>query len=245
MAQPIKCQAFVETMILHTEGLASLKLKTVKKFPKINPGQFIHLSLEDYDGIGFWPDSRAFSIANAVLDRETICLTISRQGDYTNRILLELKPGMTVWIKGPYGNFSINNSEASHNAVLIGGGTGITPFCSFCDKILSNSKLIGVIDVFYGAKNKDLLIYKTLLDRCSDKFKQFSVNYFIEEGDLNKSELISIGSLNIKNIVDSITILENKIFYISGPKLMINDFKNKLLNEFLLPEQNIKLDEWT
>ena len=245
MAQPIKCQALVDSIVHHADGLATLNLKTLKKFPKIRPGQFIHLSLEIYDGIGFWPDSRAFSVANAVLDKKTICLTVSRQGDYTNRIILETKPGMQVWLKGPYGNFFINDDEPDHNAVLIAGGTGVTPFCSYCDKILSHKSSIGPVDVFYGAKHEDLLIYKTLLDSCSAKFKHFNVNYFIEEGGREASQGVSVGSLNIRQIVQSMGILDNKTFYLSGPKLMISDFRDKLLNEFLVSEHNVKLDEWT
>lgn len=245
MAQPIKCQAFVETIVHHADGLATLNLKTIKKFPKIQPGQFIHLSLEDYDGIGFWPDSRAFSVANAVLDRQTIRLTVSRQGDYTRRIISETKPGTQVWIKGPYGSFFVNDGEQRHKAVLIAGGTGVTPFCSYCDKILSSDDSIIQADVFYGAKREDLLIYKKLLDKCSAKFEHFNVNYFVEESRSDRPQGLNIGSLNIREIVCSIGEVENRIFYISGPKLMISNFKNILLKDFFVHEQNIKLDEWT
>ena len=72
-------------------------------------------------------------MANAVADRRTVELTISRQGAYTSRILDVLARGVTVWGKGPYGEFTIGAIDGLRRAVLIAGGTGVTPFCAFMD----------------------------------------------------------------------------------------------------------------
>ena len=140
MAQPIRFPATVEQVTHHTPDVATYRLRADKRLPRFIPGQFIHLTLEPFDPASFWPESRVFSVANAVADRRTVELTISRQGAYTNKILDQLSEGDRIWAKGPYGDFTIDANLGYSRAVLIAGGTGITPFCAFMDAALSQGR---------------------------------------------------------------------------------------------------------
>ena len=169
MVQPVHFKAIVEQIERHDDTVVSYHLKADKRLPRFIPGQFIHLAIDDYDPASFWPESRVFSVANAVADRYTMVLTISRQGHYTGRILDQVHLGSVLWGKGPYGEFSIDSTHGKR-AILIAGGTGITPFCAFMDAAIAQGKLpLEEAVLYYGARTPDLLIYRPLADRCAAK----------------------------------------------------------------------------
>ena len=79
--------------------------------PPFRPGQFLHLTVDDYDPAGFWPESRVFSIASSPRERERIRICYSVKGRYTTKMEQALKVGGEVWIKLPYGDFVIDDTE--------------------------------------------------------------------------------------------------------------------------------------
>ena len=107
------------------------------------PGQFIMAWLP---GVG----ERPFSIAGL----DPLSLLVVDVGLFSHAIH-QLKPGDTIWIKGPLGHgFSL----LGDGAILIGGGYGAAPLWSLAQ--LARSQEMNV-QVCLGARNKDdLLLYK-------------------------------------------------------------------------------------
>lgn len=212
--------------------------------PRFAPGQFIHLTLESYDRSSFWPESRIFSVANAVADRRTLQLTVSRHGVYSGRILDELREGSVVWGKGPYGEFRIDGGEAVQHAVLIAGGTGVTPFGAFMDSALAEGKLpLERVTLHYGARAPDLLIYREIADACAQKIAGFEVRYYVEQHAGVSGGGETLGSLNIDTILSATVNPHVSAFYLSGPKPMIDSFHLRL-NERGVPDERVLIDAW-
>ena len=245
MAQPVHFKVVVEQDERHDANVVSYRLKADRRLPRFVPGQFIHLTMDHYDSSGFWPESRVFSVANAVADRSTIRLTISRQGIYTSRILDEVKVGSVLWGKGPYGDFSVDGSHGYRRAVLIAGGTGITPFCAFMDAALAQGKLpVDEAILHYGARTPELLIYRPLADRCSAQVPGFKVRYYSERGHSGRDSGIQPGSLDIARIVADTARLDDVAFYLSGPKPMIDAFQAQLITRHGIPQEQVLIDAW-
>jgi ferredoxin-NADP reductase len=245
MAQPIHFQAIVEKVTCHTSDVATYRLHAAKRLPRFVPGQFIHLTLEPYDPASFWPESRIFSAANSVSDRRTIKLTISRQGVYTSKILDHLQEGDQVWAKGPYGEFTIESSQGYRHAIFIAGGTGITPFCAFIDVVLSQGVLpIEQATLYYGARTPDLLIYRPLAERCADEIPGFYVRYYTEQGAEESDTAIRTGLINLREIMHECAEPADTAFYLSGPKGMIEAFRNRLIGYYQLSPQQVLIDAW-
>lgn len=243
MAQPVRFQATVEQIIRHTENVATYRLLSERRLPAFTPGQFIHLTVDHYDPATFWPESRVFSVANAVVDRRIVELTVSRQGAYTGRILDELMPGSTVWGKGPYGEFTIDATGGAPRAVLIAGGTGVTPFCAFMDAALSAEKLpLEEVILHYGARSPNLLIYRSLADRCAARFPNFGVHYYAETAVLDSA--IHCGLLEPRAIVSKIDGSLETAYYLSGPKGMVDTFRATLTDELGVSSQRVMVDDW-
>src|SRR4029077_3859539 len=107
----------------HGERVYTVELEPSMPAPAFKPGQFLHLAIDRYDGAGFWPESRVFSIASSPRNRDRLTITYAVKGAFTTRMERELVPGARVWVKLPYGEFVV---DASSDAVLFAGGTGVT-----------------------------------------------------------------------------------------------------------------------
>jgi ferredoxin-NADP reductase len=245
MAQPIRFPASVAQVIRHTPDVASYRLRADKRLPRFRPGQFIHLTLEPFDPASFWPESRVFSVANAVADRRTIELTVSRQGAYTSKILDQLSEGDQVWAKGPYGDFNIDARQGYDHAVLIAGGTGITPFCAFMDAAVTQGQLpIEQATLHYGAQTPELLIYRALAERCAATCAGFHVRCYAEQGIDGTDTSLRPGRLDLDAILNECADPKHTAFYLSGPKAMIDAFRLALVSDRGLAPQQVMVDAW-
>jgi ferredoxin-NADP reductase len=242
MSQPIHFNATITQIIRHAPDVVSLILESGKRLPRFAPGQFLHLSLDEYDPSRHWPESRVFSVANAVTDRKSIRLTISRQGRYTTRILGEATEGGVVACKGPYGEFVVGRAPTP-KVVLIAGGTGITPFAAFMDTALTEGlRGLAAVRLYYGARTPELLVYRGLAERCGMALPSFRANYLAETADGALG--VTPGRLDLASIVGDLAPAADWTFYLSGPKAMIAVFRQRLLSEFGLPESQVLIDAW-
>lgn len=135
MATTVKFTAQVSRIVMHTADVVTYEFRYLDRRPRYKPGQFLHLALDPYDPSGYWPESRVFTIAKGMTDRECIRLTIAKKGAFTSRIIDELEVGRKVWMKAPYGEFIVK-TDPEHETVLIAGGTGVTPFVAFMEDAL-------------------------------------------------------------------------------------------------------------
>ena len=245
MAQPVHFTATVEHVDRHDQDVCSYRMKSDKRLPRFVPGQFIHLAIDPYDPSSFWPTSRAFSVANSVADRRTIRLTISRQGAFTNRILNEIVPGSVIWGKGPYGEFSLYETRRDRTAVLIAGGTGVTPFASYMDAAVAQGALPARQAILhYGARTAELLVYRALADRCAAAAPDFKARYYAQHVDSNEDPNIERGMLDIDRIVSETPNPSEAVFYISGPRAMIHAFQERLTGTHGIPADQVLVDAW-
>ena len=95
----------------HGERVYTVELEPRLPVPQFKPGQFLHLAIDPYDGAGFWPESRVFSIASSPRERDRLTITYAVKGAFTTRMERELVPGASVWVKLPYGEFVIDPDQ--------------------------------------------------------------------------------------------------------------------------------------
>ena len=200
---------------------------TSEKMFKYLPGQFLHLALDEYDGIGQWPESRCFSMQSSPAE-PVIIITFSVKGRFTERMAEELKIGKEVWLKLPYGDL-FDRDQNKDNCVFIAGGTGITPFLSlFTDN--SFSEYVNPV-LYSGFRNISYNIFNKELTFAQNINNKFEINTIYEDRN---------GMLDIKYIHNNHGVAT---YFISGPPLMINNFKNYLL-EKNINGSNIITDDW-
>ena len=241
MANPQKIKAKLKHIQSHGSGVYSLFFSVPKKYTRFKPGQFTHLTLEDFDStLGFWPESRVFSIASEPKTEE-LRIVYSVKGLYTSRMENELAVNNEYWLKFPYGSFTIEDSIGDdQNIVLIAGGTGISPFIPYLlDKVKKQPDRI--VKLYYGVQKVEYLLFKDEMDQASALLPNFTAHVYTEEQcDLND---VCIGRLDIDRIYSESNELNSPAFFLSGPPQMISIFKNKLI-AYGVQTGDIHIDEW-
>lgn len=247
MANPIKLQASAQKIILLGEGVYVVHFKPFRKAPNFKPGQFLHLTLEDFDpSDGFWPESRVFSIASQPHSDELV-IAYSVKGGYTKKMERELKPGKEIWLKMPYGHFIIDEKAGPDNELFfIAGGTGLTAFVSYLKKeaqVQSPKK----ISLFYGVRKTGLLLFPEILEMCQKELANFTVNLFVEEetppDKLLGKVLPEGGRISFDLIQSEVARAKSPLLFVAGPPEMVELCQRKAL-EWGLGQDQLVVDQW-
>jgi ferredoxin-NADP reductase len=232
-AQKIRC--VVDNIVAHGDRVYTVTLRPERPAPRFRAGQFLHLALDRYDPSGFWPESRAFSIASGPDDRNQLRITYSAQGAFTSRMEADLVPGHEVWVKMPYGEFII---EPRGEVVLLAGGTGITAFTAFLEQ-LDGSEACSVL-LAYGARHEGLLIYRNLVEQCAARASDLTTLYFLERAADTTAEA---GRVAIKPVWSRLRDPLGARYFIAGPPLMLKGLEADLRARDVQPEA-IHIDAW-
>jgi ferredoxin-NADP reductase len=217
---PQKILSTVTEVVNHGERVYSIFLKPTSLVPRFQPGQFLHLALDPYTPGDFWPESRVFSIASAPSERQLLRLTYAVKGQFTSRMEAELCPGREVWLKLPYGEFSI---DTTGDACLLAGGTGITAFTAFIAGLPADYH--HRIHLFYGARRPELLIYRSLAESIAGRCPNLH-NIFLAE---QASDNCLPGRINADLIWKSVANPLTNTYYLAGPPEMLLMLTSKLI----------------
>ena len=242
MSTPIKIKCTVSSIDAHSDSVFTVKLKPARRLPRFKAGQFLHLALDSYDPTGgYWPESRVFSIASAPFDSE-IVIAYAVKGKFTLRMKEELDVGRDIWIKLPYGHFVVS-SAPDEEVVLVGGGTGITPFIPFLLNEINNPSG-EKISLVYGVRRPELLIFGDVIADALANLNGFRLYAFCEDCANAVSQFpMKQGRLTMDAILQATTDQTKAVFYLSGPVEMITTFKNGL-KDTGIDNTRIHIDEW-
>lgn len=246
MTNPVKIRGNVASLTKHDENVFTVSIMPERRIPRFRAGQFLHLTLDDYDpNGGFWPESRVFSIASAPTSQQ-VEIVYSVKGRYTSRMRKELAVGKQVWLKLPYGEFSIDTAAAAgQDIVLVAGGTGLSPFLSYLRSMLDGFANARRIHLHYGIRNAAHLLCPAVLSTCCSTIKGFGMDLYIENGLDSVFPGVSQyqGMIQIKQILEIGRTMADPAYFLSGPPVMIQTFKNGLATAGI-NSKNIKVDEW-
>lgn len=126
------------------------------------PGQFIQVHFTYPDGT---PTKRSYSLAtmhdHALDPGEAVEIAVSYvQGGAATAIFTALDEGQQIQASGPYGRFCLMPQDANRRYLLIGTGTGVTPYRAMLPqlKALMDSRGVEVV-LLFGARTPAELIY--------------------------------------------------------------------------------------
>jgi ferredoxin-NADP reductase len=224
-----KIPCVVRAITDHGERVYTIELEPSVAVPIFKPGQFLHLAIDPYDGAGFWPESRVFSIASSPRERDRLTITYAVKGAFTTRMERELVPGARAWVKLPYGEFVVDSAS---DAVLFAGGTGVTAFTAFLQSLTPD--LESRVLLFYGARTPNLFAYGPLVQACAREVRSLTYRLVCEETQ---------GRLEVGAAWSSIAPLRDPVFYLSGPPPMLAALTVQLGSRDV-PSERIRTDAW-
>ncbi len=235
MPQRFACK--VAEVISHGERVYTVLLQPSTRPPRFLAGQFLHLALDPFRPGDFWPDSRVFSIASAAAQTDVLRITYAVKGVFTTRMEAELQPDRDVWIKMPYGEFTVSRDR---DVCLVAGGTGITAFTAFLSDLPADHP--HEVYVFYGARAPHLLIYRGLTEELAHRCAKARVHLFSEELDGADGGLLH-GRLDIENLSMHLPCPSPLTYYLAGPPAMIRSLAHAIPSLGAQPSQ-IVVDAW-
>ena len=164
------------------------------------------------------------------------------------------KPGDTVTISGPYGEFFINDSDAE--MLYVGGGAGMAPMRSHLYELFRTIETGRKVTFWYGGRSKRELFYVDhfrALEKDYPNFKFYiALSEPLEEDNWKvKDSLDSDGDgftgfihqVVIDNYLSKHESPEDIEVYFCGPPLM-NIAVAKMAEDFGVPPENVRFDDF-
>ena len=187
-----------------------------------------------------WPESRVFSIASSPCRRECLRISYSVQGKFTARMEKELQERGNVWVKLPFGDFVIDQTR---DVVLLGGGTGITAFMAFLEDVTPEFQ--HDISLGYGARNRDLLLYRDVIEEKARVLPRFHRSYFVEKeaGASHDPAGEAMGRLSAEAVWKKVRNPGGALWYLSGPPVMLKALTRDL-GTLGLATGLVRIDAW-
>jgi ferredoxin-NADP reductase len=218
-----------------------LTLKPRRNRDKIDfsPGQYAAIG---YKYRGRPSPMRCFSIVSSPNNPDEVQFSMRILGDFTSSVA-DLEPGNHVFLRGPFGNFIIDENY-DRNVVLLAGGIGITPFMSmlrFSNETRSN---LPITLLYSNQSEQNIPFYDELID-LEKRNPNFNSAFFITSGDASKlKEARSLtGRITEERLLSLTNGNFNKFtFFVCGPINFTASMKQMLINNNTDPDRIISED---
>ncbi len=194
------------------------------------PGQFLML---EAPGIGEAP----FSISSSPSAHGDVELCIRKIGNLTN-FLAKTGRGMRVGIRGPFGTSFPVEEMHGQNILLIAGGLGLAPLRSPIAYVQENRNLFEKVDIVYGAKTPEQLLFTFQYDMW--RKDDIGLSIIVEKADPSWKGPVGLITKVLEQMVSerSSSFSQNTSAIVCGPPAMFK-FVCNMLTETGVPMQKM------
>ncbi|HEY9152216.1 MAG TPA: RnfABCDGE type electron transport complex subunit D [Anaerolineales bacterium] len=190
------------------------------------PGQYMEWTLghPDTDSRG---NRRYFTIASSPTERNLrLGVKFNPRSSSYKKAMLGLDKDTEIVAAQLAGDFVLPD-DPKQKVVLIAGGIGVTPFRSMI-KFLLDTKQRRPITVFYIAPTVNDFVYKDVFDRAQFELGIKTIYSVTDNRNVPSSWTGQVGRINPQMIKSAVPDYRNCLFYISGPRGMVDDLKDAL-----------------
>ncbi len=217
---------------------------------------------DDWDKYNMWqfvskvnePVLRAYSMASYPEEKGIIMLNVRIASPPPNKpsvppgqmssFIFNLKPGDTVTISGPYGEFFAR--ETDNEMVFIGGGAGMAPMRSHIFDQLKRLDSKRKMTFWYGARSKREIFYQEDFDTLQANHDNFKWHVALSEPlpeDNWEGYVGFIHQVILDEYLGKHKAPEDCEYYLCGPPMMINAVF-KMLDDLGVEPENILFDDF-
>ena len=173
------------------------------------PGQFAELSIF---GVGECP----VGIASSPTWEGALEFCVRAVGTVTNAIH-DLDVGDKLGVRGPLGNSWPTSEIEGKDLLFIGGGIGLPPLRSLIHYVLDNRERYGAVEIIYGARSPQDLVYKQELKQWEEQ-SDVDLYVTVDAGDGTWEGPVGFVPPFLREINPT---PENKVAFTCGPPIMI------------------------
>jgi len=197
------------------------------------PGQYMEWTL-GHNRVDARGNRRYFTLASAPTEK-TLRLGVKfyQESSSFKKAMLNMKAGDEIVAGQLAGDFTLPENPRQ-KCVLIAGGVGVTPFRSMI-KYLLDTHRPRPITLFYANKSVDDILYKDVFDRAQHELGIQTIYTVTDTKNLPASWTGIIGRITPQLIKSKLPDYRRCIFYISGPRSMVDSFKETLQQMHVQP----------
>ncbi|MEX0936952.1 MAG: Rieske 2Fe-2S domain-containing protein [Pirellulales bacterium] len=225
LARPVEVELRLADVIPEAPGVKTFRFDNGDgQIPHDLPGRFVKLCVPT-DGDHLW---RSFTISSSPTSRPWLDLTIKRNpgGIVTPYLFEHLKPGATLKMKGPQGNFCFDPEKHSEPLALVSAGSGITPMLSIA-RYLRDTGIRRPCAFLYGARSAADVLFCTEVQRLADDLPSF--HYAVTLSQPEASWLGPRGRIDVPFALEEISDVAARRWFLCGP----DDFMDSLRAELI------------
>ena len=153
--------------------------------------------------------------------------------------LLGMNIGETISASQLSGEFVMPENK-DKKLVFIAGGIGVTPFRSMIKNLIDTDEKRDIV-MFFSNRTPADIVYKDIFDEAKEKI---GLKTIYAVNDLAGSEPLPdmrVGFINEEMIRKEVPDFAERVFYISGPHVMVSAFETTL-NKMGIKSRDIKVD---
>jgi len=218
---------------------------------------------EEWDRFDLWrfrsvvaePVERAYSMANYPLEKGILLFTIriAFPPDYREDIppgimsswLFNLKPGDTVTVSGPFGEFYARDTDKE--MCFVGAGAGMAPMRSHIFDQFYRLHTKRKVTFWYSARNLKEAFYEDEFDKLQAEFPNFEWHLVLSEPRPEDNWTGPVGLVR-HNVLRDLYLKDHAApeeieYYLCGPTIMNRAVINMLMS-LGVDRENILLDEF-
>jgi ferredoxin-NADP reductase len=204
-----------------------------------DPGQYMEWTLGHRS-----PDVRGnrryFTLASAPTEKNLrLGVKINQKSSTFKKALLEMRTGDEI-VAGQLGGDFVLPTNPRQKLVLIAGGVGVTPFRSMIKFLLDTHQSRPVV-LFYANKSINEIVYKDVFDRAQHELGIRTIYTVTDTANLPSYWNGATGRITPELVRKEVPDYGRCLFYISGPRSMVDSFKESLAKMGVPPSQ-IKTD---
>jgi glycine betaine catabolism B len=190
------------------------------------PGQYMEWTLghKDTDDRG---NRRYFTLASAPTERNLrLGIKFYQKSSSFKTALLGMNKESEIMASQLAGDFVLPE-DPNQKCVFLAGGIGITPFRSMIKYLLDTHQSRPIV-LFYSAKNIDDFVYKDIFDRAQKELRIKTIYSVTDDTGVRSTDQVRIGRVSGDLIRSAAPDFRNCIYYVSGPRGMVDAFKATL-----------------
>lgn len=231
---PVEVEAEIKEIVARARNVKSFRLEAGEGIG-YKAGQFLCASLKNEKTC-----RRYLSISSSPTEEGYIEFTKKiTQSDFS-KVLNNFKPGDTLIIQYPFGNFTLKGEDKK--IAFLSGGIGITPIRSIC-KYATDKKLRTDIVLVYANRSIEDIVFKEDFDIMQKENPHLKVSHVLCE-PAPGFECIA-GLINARVIKNEVPDYAERKFYICGPPAMLEEMRRILTEELSLSGEDIITERFT
>jgi len=202
------------------------------------PGQYLTLqtSIEGEDV------RRSYSISSSPDEALSVVVKAIDQGIFSNYVNTQLKPGDSLGVHAPEGNFTLPEEIEDKQFIAFAAGSGITPIMSMIKSVLKQSSRSKFVLVYGNKSPKSSIYLQELLTFQQSYPERFFIESVYSETKEDNAQFGRIETPTINYVIKNkyANFNFNQV-YLCGPEPMINN-TIEVLKSHKISEENINFE---